>query len=118
MRVAQAYGNESDLRQGVQESDVHSEHLFLVTKMHPSNFAHARLLMQWPHPSVPVAETLGAMEELQAVGKVKYIGVSTSRRLICRKVRTWLNRVKWGYLLTAYSPLAKGRVSNHGNCEE
>ena len=32
--------------------------------------------LHWPSPSVPVAETLGVMEELKAAGKIRAIGVS------------------------------------------
>jgi len=32
--------------------------------------------VHWPRPDVPLAETLGAMEELKAAGKVRAIGVS------------------------------------------
>jgi diketogulonate reductase-like aldo/keto reductase len=32
--------------------------------------------VHWPHPRVPIRETMGAMEELVRAGKVRYVGVS------------------------------------------
>ena len=70
------------------------EKIYLVTKVYPPNLAHDTviadthkflgelktnyidlLLIHWPG-STPVAETLGAMQELQADGVVKSLGIS------------------------------------------
>ena len=88
------------------------------------------LLMHWPNPSVPLEETLGAMRELQKEGSVKHVGVSNfSPSLVeeaTRHAAVFCNQVEYhpytaqdelleqakemDYLLTAYSPIAKGRV--------
>lgn len=88
------------------------------------------LLMHWPNPSIPLQETLSAMVKLQEEGSVRHIGVSNFppamveeaaqyATIFCNQVEyhPYLSQDKlltqakrMGYLLTAYSPLAKGRV--------
>jgi 2,5-diketo-D-gluconate reductase B len=90
------------------------------------------LLMHWPNPSVPLGETLGTMTELQEEGSVKHVGVSNFPPSMVedatRYATVFCNQVEYhpyraqnellgqaremGYLLTAYSPVAKGRVLN------
>lgn len=90
------------------------------------------LLIHWPSRTVPLAETLGAMTKLRDAGKTRFIGVSnfTTKLLdeatqdadiICDQVeyhpflsqRAVLGAVKkHGLFLTAYSPVARGRVPN------
>src|SRR3712207_3155374 len=87
--------------------------------------------MHWPNPSVPLGETLGAMTELQEEGSVKHVGVSNfppsmvedateHATIFCNQVEyhpyrpqdKLLEQAKvMDYLLTAYSPVAKGRIS-------
>lgn len=149
--TAQDYGNESEIGTGIRNADVSRSEIFLVTKVRPSNFSSTRtiqsthdslkalqtdyidlLLMHWPNPSIPLAETLSAMVKLQRAGKVKNIGVSNfSPSLVKEAARyapIFCNQVEYHpylsqspllaqsrqmrYLLTAYSPLAKGRVTN------
>jgi 2,5-diketo-D-gluconate reductase B len=93
--TAQMYGNEGEVGQGIQGSNVEREDVFLVTKVRTSSFSHEDvirstreslrklqtdhvdlLLMHWPNPSVPLEETLGAMTELQEDGSVRHVGVS------------------------------------------
>jgi 2,5-diketo-D-gluconate reductase B len=90
------------------------------------------LLMHWPNPSVPLEETLGAMTELQGEGSVRHVGVSNfppsmveeaaqHATIFCNQVEyhpykaqdELLEQAKeMDYLLTAYSPIAKGAVLN------
>ncbi len=75
--------------QGIREST------FIATKVLPRNLRYSDLMqaaerslgllqteyidlyqLHYPHPSVPIAETMGAMEELVDQGKVRFIGVS------------------------------------------
>jgi 2,5-diketo-D-gluconate reductase B len=96
------------------------------------------LLMHWPNPSVPLEETLGAMTELQEEGSVKHVGVSNfpssmveettqHAEIFCNQVEYHPYRAQeelleqakeMDYLLTAYSPVAKGRVSNDATLKE
>jgi 2,5-diketo-D-gluconate reductase B len=93
--TAQAYDNEEQVGQGMRESGVDRDEIFLVTKVHQDNFHHDRvietareslrkldtdyvdlLLMHWPNPDVPLSETLGAFRELQTEGSIRHVGVS------------------------------------------
>jgi diketogulonate reductase-like aldo/keto reductase len=96
------------------------------------------LLMHWPNPSVPLGETLGAMRELQEEGSVRYVGMSNfppsmvdeateHAEIFCNQVEYHPYRAQdelleqareMDYLLTAYSPVAKGRVSNDATLRE
>jgi 2,5-diketo-D-gluconate reductase B len=96
------------------------------------------LLMHWPNPSVPLEETLGAMTELQEEGSVKHVGVSNFppsmvveatgyAEIFCNQVEYHPYRAQdellgqaeeMDYLLTAYSPVARGRVSNDATLKE
>jgi 2,5-diketo-D-gluconate reductase B len=96
------------------------------------------LLMHWPNPSVPLEETLGAMTELQEVGSVKHVGVSNfppsmveeateHATVFCNQVEYHPYKAqdelleqarKIDYLLTAYSPVAKGRILNDATLKE
>ena len=96
------------------------------------------LLMHWPNPSVPLEETLGAMRELQEDGSVRHIGVSNFPASMVEEAtqyaEVFCNQVEYNprnlqgdltdqakeldYLLTAYSPVAKGRLNNDTTLEE
>ena len=90
------------------------------------------LLIHWPNPAVPLGETLEALAALKAAGKTRHIGVSNfsvtllraaveqhGADLLCNQVeyhpflaqRAVLAEVRrLGMMLTAYAPLARGRV--------
>lgn len=91
------------------------------------------LLIHWPNPDFPLGETLSAMAEMQAAGKARHIGVSNftvewMRRavedhgadILCNQVEYHpflrqspvLDFVRaHDMMMTAYSPLARGRVA-------
>jgi 2,5-diketo-D-gluconate reductase B len=91
------------------------------------------LLIHWPNPAVPLGETLEAMARLQEEGKVRHLGVSNfpvalveeavdrcGARLLCDQVeyhallsqRRLLDALaRRDMILTAYCPLAKGRIA-------
>ena len=71
------------------------ESVFLATKVSPEHFGHDDVLkaceaslkrlkvsyvdlyqLHWPNPSIPISETMKAMERLVLEGKVRHIGVS------------------------------------------
>jgi 2,5-diketo-D-gluconate reductase B len=89
------------------------------------------LLVHWPDQSVPLAETLGAMAEIRQQGGARYLGVSNFTVSLLEEAlaidpQLITNQVEYhpllsqeamltmcrqrGLFLTAYSPLAMGRV--------
>ncbi|HJT07931.1 MAG TPA: aldo/keto reductase [Stellaceae bacterium] len=90
------------------------------------------LLIHWPTGEVPLGETLSALAELRKAGKARHIGVSNfnvalldeavathGADLLCNQVEyhPYLSQRavlaatrRHGIMLTAYSPLARGRV--------
>jgi diketogulonate reductase-like aldo/keto reductase len=90
------------------------------------------LLIHWPHPRVPVAETLAAMADLQEAGLVRHLGVSNFTRSQLQEARQAVDTpivadqvlyhpykdqsslreycADEAIALTAYSPLARGHV--------
>lgn len=93
------------------------------------------LLIHWPSKSIPLDETLRAFEEVKEAGKAKLIGVSNFNTALmteaveecgtdiaCNQVEYHpflpQNRVLsrahgYGMMITAYMPLAKGKVAQH-----
>lgn len=151
--TAEEYGNEAAIGRGVQEAGVDRPEVFISTKVHRTNLApeHVRrsceqslrrlcteyidlLLVHWPNPDIPMAETLGAFEVLKSEGKVRHIGVSNFTTTLMREALDvhgsdlLCNQVEYhvmlaqshmlgflrerGMLLTAYSPLAGGSSPN------
>ena len=98
------------------------------------------LLIHWPSRRVPVEETLGAMTQLQDEGFVRHIGVSnfsvdqlddavtkSKSSILTDQVRYHPYSERQSLLeyciandivLTAYSPLAKGRVTDDETLRE
>ncbi len=88
------------------------------------------MLLHWPSTDVGVGETLGALGALKEEGLVRHIGVSNfsvaeveeaagHAEVFCNQVEyhpfrqpheLLAHALDEGYLLTAYSPVAKGRV--------
>jgi 2,5-diketo-D-gluconate reductase B len=92
------------------------------------------LLLHWPNPQVPLAETLGALAHVKKLGMTRHIGVSNftvalieeavavcPEPLACDQVEyhPYLDQTKvrdacahHGMAVVAYSPVAKGRIKN------
>lgn len=88
------------------------------------------LLVHWPNPAIPLEETLGAFVRLEERGLVRHVGVSNFPPALLRRAAALApilcNQVEMhpylgqrelhalaerlDLLLTAYSPLARGRV--------
>jgi len=90
--TAESYGTEDVVGQSVKGM---RDRVFIATKVSPQNFRAADLRrsvensllrlgidtvdlvqLHYPNPSIPIAETMGAMADLVDAGKVKYVGVS------------------------------------------
>lgn len=88
------------------------------------------LLLHWPNREVPLEETLGALHEARTRGLTRHVGVSNFNPTLTRRAvaagPTLTNQVEYhpflaqtkllaladelDLLLTAYSPIARGRV--------
>jgi 2,5-diketo-D-gluconate reductase B len=150
--TAEFYDNEEEVGKAIRDSQVPREEIFLTTKVW---YTHLRFndlirsckeslrklktdyvdlyLIHWPSESVPLEESLKAMEKLHREGKVRHIGVSNfdvtlldeARRISPLPILTdqveyhpYLSQKplleycqKHQVILTAYSPLARGRLS-------
>jgi len=157
--TAQMYRNEQDIGDALQTSNVPRDEIFLTTKLLQSNlrandvrssFAASleRLQMEYvdlllihsPNPSVPISETIGAMNKLQDVGRAKQIGVSNfsvqqmQDAMEASETPIFTNQVEYNpfsskqkilefcaeqdIALTAYTPLAKNRVARNKPIQE
>jgi len=149
--TAQMYKNEQAVGAGIKASGLARDEIFLTTKIWPDHFkaddlermADERLellgvdqvdllLLHWPSKTVPLAETIAALNEVRAKGQTRHIGVSNfTTRLIdeaCRlsaaplatdqvEYHPFLSQTKvlaalkkHGMALTAYCPIARGKV--------
>lgn len=132
--------------------------VFIASKVSGENLSYERVLrscesslrhlqagyidlyqVHWPNPSIPVAETMRAMERLLAEGKIRHIGVSNFSVRQTREAQTALskadlvsNQVEYSLLdrsieqdllrfathehisIIAYSPVGRGQVAKGG----
>jgi len=147
--TARMYGNEAEVGRGIAASGVERGSIFLTTKLWYTTLRapdvraqlegslrdlgveHVDLLLiHWPNEEIPLAETLGAMTELQEEGRVSHLGVSNFPPRLLRDALELApiacNQVEYhpflgqsellvlarerDLLLTAYSPLAHGEA--------
>jgi 2,5-diketo-D-gluconate reductase B len=149
--TAAFYGNEREVGQAIRASGVPREEIFLTTKVRDNNlkaddFARSLdnslklldlpavdlLLIHWPNPSVPAAESIGALNKAKRDGLTKHIGVAnytvallkeahavTREPLVTNQIEVhpFLDQSKvieatrgHGMSITAYCPIARGRV--------
>lgn len=90
--TAESYGTEEVVGEAIR---AFRRDIFLATKVSPRHFKHSEVIiaadrslkrlnteyidlyqLHWPNYTVPIEETMGAMEELVDSGKVRFIGVS------------------------------------------
>lgn len=89
--TASIYGNEEEVGQGVRESGVPREEIFVATKLYPNQYSNPEAaieeclrkldigyidLMLLHHPSTNDVKAYKAMEKYVAAGKIRSIGVS------------------------------------------
>ena len=149
--TAQMYNNEAAVGEGVRASGKRNE-VVVTTKVSPERLLPADLirsvkeslsklrldhidllLIHWPNPRVPLAETLGAMAKLKQDGYVRALGVSnftvalldeankvTGEPLVCNQIEChpYLDQSKviaacqaHGMAVVAYSPIARGSAN-------
>lgn len=105
--TAQIYKNESAVGEVLASSGIPRADIFLTTKVWVDRVGHGAfiasvdeslrklktdyvdlLLLHWPQSEMPLAERIGALNELQQAGKVKNIGVSNfSTALLAEAVK-------------------------------
>ena len=147
---AQMYDNEAEVGEGVRSSGLRAQ-VLVTTKIQPTLLSprdvdHSvreslrklkldvidLLLIHWPNPRVPLADTLGAMQRLKQQGITRAIGVSNftvalieqacriAPDLACNQVEChpFLNQdkvlaacKKHGLAMVAYSPVARGTLT-------
>ncbi len=148
--TAQMYGNESEVGAAIASSGVARDDIWLTTKIWPDNFREGALqraaeasvrrlrtvpdllLLHWPNPSVPLEQTMRALNDAKRRGFARHIGISNFtvaliQEALARSEEPLLvDQVEYhpylsqdavreelhanGMALIAYSPLAKGRV--------
>ncbi len=150
--TAWIYKNEKAVGEGIRESGVPREDVFLTTKIWVDHFhrddllKQAResaeslgttpdlLLLHWPRPTPSFEETLGALNEARDQGLTRAIGLSnfpsrefrqaqavSKARLVTNQVehhpylgvdRLAATARELGSSLTAWSPLAQGKIAD------
>lgn len=149
--TADRYGNEVEVGQGLRASGVARGEVFVTTKINVDKLAPADLdqaadgslkklelscvdllLIHWPNPAIPLADTMGALCKVKRDGRAKHIGVANftlplleqavnlaSEPLVTNQIEVhpYLDQSKLiaagrrhGLSVTAYCPLARGRV--------
>ncbi len=147
--TAEAYGTEGAVGNAVRGV---RDQVFMATKVSPEHFHRNDILkaadqslkrlgidtidlyqLHWPNSSIPIEETMDAMESLVSTGKVRYIGVSNfsvaqlkEAQASMSKARIVANQVEYSLTVRgieadllpfcqenqvtviAYSPLAQG----------
>ncbi|OHV85648.1 aldo/keto reductase [Ensifer sp. LCM 4579] len=157
--TAQIYGNEAEVGEAVHKSGIPRPDIFLTTKVWVDNYRHDALiasvdeslaklrtdyvdllLLHWPGSEVPMAERIGALNEVVRAGKARHIGVSNFNtaqmeeavRLSEAPIATnqveyhpYLDQTKvlhaarrHGMSLTAYYAMANGRVPSDRHLAE
>src|SRR5689334_10248690 len=156
--TAQGYDNEAEVGAGLAAAGVPRDEVFVTTKVRPDRMTEGvlqrsveeslkklqleridLLLLHWPNPAVPLAESIGALNDVKRRGLVRHIGLSNfPSRLLAEATRLTreplvTEQIEYhpfldqsvmraalrerGMALTAYCPLALGRVVGNPTIE-
>ena len=150
--TASMYENEREIGEAMHSSGVKREDVFITTKVWQADLAPRPferstkdslaklrltdvnlLLIHWPNPDIPLAETMGALCKMKREGYARHIGVSNftvamideAVKLATEPLVT--NQVEWhpyldqskvaeacrrhGLSVTAYCPIARGKAT-------
>jgi len=151
--TAQVYENEREVGDGLRASGIKRDAVFVTTKVWTTHFAphdlerstkdslsklHLAavdlLLLHWPNPQIPLADTLGALCKVKRDGLARHIGVSnftvklleeavrlSTEPLVCNQIEChpFLDQSKviaacrkHDMAVVAYSPIARGSARN------
>jgi 2,5-diketo-D-gluconate reductase B len=149
--TAEMYGNEREIGEALRASGVPRNDVFITTKvwqdhLAPREFERATkeslarlrlsevdlLLIHWPNPRIPLAETIGALCRMKQAGFARHIGVSNftvallDQAVVLSTEPLANHQFEWhpyidqskvaaasrrhGLSVTAYSPIARGRA--------
>jgi 2,5-diketo-D-gluconate reductase B len=149
--TAEMYDNEREVGEGLRASGIARAEVFITTKvwqdhLAPREFERATreslaklrlsevdlLLIHWPNPRIPLADTIGALCRMKRDGLARHIGISNfTVDLVVQAVKLATeplvtNQIEWhpyidqskvvdacrryGLSVTAYSPIARGRA--------
>lgn len=147
--TAASYGNEMDVGEGLRRSGLARDEVFVTTKvwwtdLAANDFRRSAekslerlkldqvdlLLIHWPNPKIPLAETIEALNQARADGLTRHVGVSnfptgllaealalSDAPLVANQVEhhPYLDQAKVyaacrkvGMAMTSYCPLARG----------
>src|ERR1043166_5477522 len=150
--TAKNYGNEREAGEALRASGVSREDVFVTTKvphvdLAPGNLERAvkqslanlrppdvnLLLIHWPNPRIPLAETMDAMCKMKREGYARHIGISNFTVALMDQAVSLssepivVNQSEWhpyldqskgraacarhGIAVTAYSPIAQGQAA-------
>jgi 2,5-diketo-D-gluconate reductase B len=160
--TAERYGNEAavgeGLHQGLRETGLKREDVFVTTKVYHDKLAAPDfersfneslgklklpwvdlLLIHWPNPKIPLAETVGALCKEKKAGRTRHVGVANfttalldqavalaSEPLVANQVEVhpFLDQSKvlaaarkHGMVVIAYCPIARGKVPGNAVLE-
>lgn len=145
------YGNEAEVGRGLAQSGVPRGDVFLTTKVWYTDIGAGDLeraaegslkrlgvddvdllLIHWPNPKIPLADSIGALNRARERGLARHIGVSnftlalldeavrlSGAPLVCNQVeshpmldqrRIYEKCRGYGMAMTAYAPLGRGDV--------
>lgn len=147
--TATAYGNESEVGAGLKDSGVDRNACWITSKVWYEDLTPAAvmrscretvqrlgvervdlMLVHWPSPDVPLADTLAALQQAVEAGLTRHFGVSNFPAGLLQKAvdlapvrciqvecHPYMQQARLreiarerNLLFTAYSPLARGRV--------
>jgi 2,5-diketo-D-gluconate reductase B len=157
--TAQGYANEEFVGAGLRSSGVPRDQVFITTKVRPDRLTDGvlqgsvdeslgklgvseidLLLIHWPNPGVPLAETIRALNDVKRDGRVRHIGLSnfttklldqawhiTTEPFAAEQIEyhPFLDQTKMltalrerGMAIIAYCPIALGKVVGEPVVEE
>jgi 2,5-diketo-D-gluconate reductase B len=149
--TAERYGNETEVGEGLRASGIDRNEVFVTTKVYQDKLAPADfeksfdeslqklklsavdlLLIHWPNPAVPLADTMRVLCKARKDGRAKNVGIANftvalideavklaTEPLVTNQIEVhpFLDQgkvmaacKKHGLSVTAYCPLARGKV--------
>jgi diketogulonate reductase-like aldo/keto reductase len=149
--TAERYGNETEVGEGLRASGIDRNEVFVTTKVYwdklaPADFEKSfeeslqklklssvdLLLIHWPNPKVPLADTIPVLCRTKKDGRAKHVGIANftvplideavrlaTEPLVTNQIEVhpFLDQTKviaasrrHGLSVTAYCPLARGQV--------